>query len=118
MRFGMILLALIGILCVIATVSGNEGIYSSWYFILLFTVLGVNLTLCSVLRVFRIDRQRQALLRKAENSTVTLTVPDAELWLKKHHFRPRKEAYLKHESGFFGSFLHSQSSEPTNRYRI
>ena len=105
MRFGMVLLVLIGILCVIATVSGNEGIYSSWYFILLFTVLGVNLTLCSVLRVFRIDRQRQTLIRKAENNGVTLTVPDAELWLKKHHFRPWKEAYLKHRSGFFGSFL-------------
>ena len=41
MRFGMLLLILIGVLCVIATVSGKEDIYSSWYFILLFTVLGL-----------------------------------------------------------------------------
>ena len=102
MRFGMILLILIGILCAIATVTGKEGIYSSWYFILVFTVLAVNLTLCSVLRMFHFSRQKQALLKKAEKSPVTLSVPDAELWLTKHHFRHRDEGFLKHELGFLG----------------
>ena len=105
MRFGMILLILIGILCAIATVTGKEGIYSSWYFILLFTVLAVNLTLCSVLRMFHFSRQKQALLKKAEKSPVTFSVPDAERWLKKHHFRQSEGGYLKHKAGFLGSFL-------------
>ncbi len=105
MRFGMILLILIGALCVLATVSGNESIYSSWYFILAFAMLGLNLTLCSVLRVFGIRAQRKALYRKAEADEATLAVKQAEPWLKSHHFRKTDEGYLKHGLGFYGSFL-------------
>ena len=64
MRFGMLLLAGIGILCILATVSGNEKIYSSWYFILLFAVLGLNLSLCSFQRVFRLKDLKLALVKK------------------------------------------------------
>ena len=63
MRFGVILLVLIAVLCAGATASGNESVYSSWYFILLFAMLAVNLTLCSVSRVTKIGGSRQEMLR-------------------------------------------------------
>ena len=105
MRFGMLLLILIGVLCVIATVSGKEDIYSSWYFILLFTVLGLNLTLCSVVRVFRMDGQKKALMMAASVSAPALQVENAEQWLKTHRFKKSDNGYLKHSLGFYGSFL-------------
>ncbi len=105
MRFGMILLGLIGMICVIATVSGNENIYSSWFFILLFVVLGINLTLCSIVRVFRIKSQKKALFIQAEKSETTLSVENAEQWLKAHHFRKTAGGYLKHDIGYYGAFL-------------
>lgn len=105
MRFGMLLLILIGVLCVIATVSGKEDIYSSWYFILLFTVLGLNLTLCSVVRVFRMDGQKKALMMAASASAPALQVENAEQWLKTHRFKKSDNGYLKHSLGFYGSFL-------------
>ena len=105
MRFGMLLLILIGVLCVIATVSGKEDIYSSWYFILLFTVLGLNLTLCSVVRVFRMDGQKKALMMAASASAPALQVENAEQWLKTHSFKKSDNGYLKHSLGFYGSFL-------------
>ena len=82
MRFGMLLLILIGVLCVTATVSGKENVYSSWYFILLFTVLGLNLTLCSVVRVFRMDGQKKALMMAASASAPAFQVENTEQWLK------------------------------------
>ena len=78
MRFGMLLLILIGVLCVIETVSRKEDIYSSWYFIMLFTVLGLNLTLCSVVRVFRMDGQKRALMMAASASAPAFQVENAE----------------------------------------
>ena len=105
MRFGMIFLTLIGVLSVIATLSGKEEIYSSWYFILLFAVLGVNLTLCSVVRVFRVKGQKKALMRQAAENDAAFAVDDGEQWLKTHHFRKTDDGYLKNETGFYGSFL-------------
>lgn len=105
MRFGMILLTLIGVISVIATVSGKEEIYSSWYFILLFAVLGINLTLCSAVRVFHMNGQKKALMRQAANSDAAFAADDAERWLKTHHFRKTDGGYIKNEAGFYGSFL-------------
>ena len=106
MRFGMILLGLIGVLCVIATVSGREEIYSSWYFIFLFASLGLNLTLCSVLRVIHLPEQKQALIRLAENSGTTLAMQQPEQWLREHRFhRSGERSCVKNGPGFLGSFL-------------
>lgn len=105
MRFGMILLGLIGILCVVATVSGKDSIYSSWYFILLFTLLGLNLALCSFQRMLHLPAQKRALLKRAEREEATLAVPEPEKWLREHHFREKDGGYLKREAGFLGAFL-------------
>ena len=105
MRFGMILLTIIGILCIVATVGDREGIYSSWYFILVFAMLGLNLTLCSVLRVFRVEGQKQGLMLRAAKADAVVTVPDRERWLRAHRFRQNGEVWMKHTLGFYGSFL-------------
>jgi len=105
MRFGMLLLILIGAICIYATVSGNEAVYSKWYFIALFAALGLNLTFCSVVRVFRMDGQKKALMRKAANSEAAFAAEEPEQWLKAHHFQKTSDGYLKHPLGFYGSFL-------------
>ena len=105
MRFGMLLLLLIAALCVAATALGLESVYSSWYFITLFALLAVNLLLCSVLRVFRLGRQRQALARQAVCGEVNLPLRDGEAWLKAHHFRPEGESFVRRSFGFLGSFF-------------
>ena len=105
MQFGMLLLALIGVLCVFATVSGRENIYSQWYFILLFAVLGLNLTLCSVVRVFGLGGQKKALLNKAASGETVLEAEDAEQWLRAHHFIETGGGWLRNGIGFYGSFL-------------
>ena len=105
MRFGMLLMGLIGALCVVATTSGKEEIYSSWYFILLFVTLGMNLMLCSVTRVFHMGVQKKALLHRAANSGTVIEVDDAQSWLKTHHFRKTDGGYIRGEVGLYGSFL-------------
>ena len=65
MRFGMILLVLIAILCIAATAFRNDAIYRSWYFIALFAMLSINLMLCSVLRAFSLKKQKKALAQRA-----------------------------------------------------
>ena len=105
MRFGMLLLLLIAALCVAATVLDLASIYSSWYFITLFALLAVNLLLCSVLRVFNLGKQRQALARQAISGDVNLPVRDADAWLKAHRFRAEGETYVRNAFGFLGSFF-------------
>ncbi|MBQ9663100.1 MAG: cytochrome c biogenesis protein ResB [Oscillospiraceae bacterium] len=105
MRFGLLLMALIGALCVIATTTGRDDIYSSWYFILLFVILGLNLTLCSVVRVMKLGGLKSALMKKAANSEAVIAPDDPEQWLKAHRFRSTESGYIKHGIGFYGSFL-------------
>ena len=105
MRFGMILLLLIAALCIAATAGHAEQIYSSWYFIILFAMLALNLLLCSVLRVFRLGKQKQALAQKAIREEAAFNVPDPGNWLKEHHFKPDGEVYFHRSAGFLGSFF-------------
>ena len=105
MRFGMILLLLIAALCVAATAGGREEIYSSWYFITLFAMLGVNLLLCSVLRVFNLKKQKQALAQKALRTEAALPAERAADWLRTHHFRQDGDVYFRRKFGFWGPFL-------------
>lgn len=105
MRFGMILLLLIAVLCVAATVTGNERIYSSWYFIALFAMLGLNLLLCSVLRVAGLKAQKQALAQRAVRGETVLAVGKASEWLSSHRFRQEGEVWFRNTFGFLGPFL-------------
>lgn len=105
MRFGMILLALIAILCIAATAFGNDTIYRSWYFIALFAMLSVNLMLCSVLRAFSLKKQKKALAQRAIQADAVLPVKEAPQWLKTHHFRLEGDVAFRNTSGFLGPFL-------------
>lgn len=105
MRFGMILLVLIAILCVAATALGNDAVYSSWYFITLFAMLGINLLLCSVLRIFNLKKQKKALAQKAMRAEAVLHVKEDIQWLEEHHFKPAGEVYFRKTLGFLGSFF-------------
>ncbi|MCR5088394.1 MAG: cytochrome c biogenesis protein ResB [Oscillospiraceae bacterium] len=137
MRFGILLLVLIGICSVIGSVipQGEEiswyveryprihplllilqlyGIFRSWYFVLLMALLGLNLTLCSVLRIFSLLRERRDLLPKAAAlpDTVLLTdegVRRLEEHLTATHCRRSDydgvRVYSKNLLGRYGSFL-------------
>jgi cytochrome c biogenesis protein len=108
MRFGIILLITIAILCVLATVLNMESIYHSWYFITLFALLSANLVLCSVLRVRGIGARRRALLEKAKTSEMWISLPmeKQETWLKRNAFKKHESsAYLRFGAGMFGSFI-------------
>ena len=105
MRFGMILLLLIAVLCIAATAGGAEWIYSSPVFIALFVMLSLNLLLCSIVRIFHLGDQKKALAQKAIRGETTLSVTDPALWLKKHHFRPDGDVFFRKSFGFLGSFF-------------
>ena len=105
MRFGMILLLLIAVLCIAATAGGAEWIYSSPVFIALFVMLSLNLLLCSIVRIFHLGDQKKALAQKAIRGETTLSVTDPALWMKKHHFRPDGDVFFRRSFGFLGSFF-------------
>ncbi|MCR5135623.1 MAG: cytochrome c biogenesis protein ResB [Oscillospiraceae bacterium] len=105
MRFGMILLTLIAILCIAATALGNETIYRSWYFIALFAMLSINLMFCSVLRAFSLKKQKKALAQRAIQAEAVLPVKEASQWLETHHFRVEGDVAFRNTSGFLGPFL-------------
>ena len=104
MRFGIILLALVAACSVIGTVipQGREiawyaqnyggfhaaiiilrlyDIFHSWYFIAIMLLLGVNLTLCSLLRISKVTSAAQNESARAANmpDTVRLTPEGVEL---------------------------------------
>ena len=105
MRFGMILLLLIAILCVAATANGSAHIYSSWYFITLFAMLGLNLFLCSVVRVINLKKQKQALGQKAARAECSVPAAQPADWLEGHHFKQDGDAYYHRSFGFWGPFF-------------
>jgi len=105
MKFGIVLLILIGILCVVATVAESSSIYASWYFIALFVLLALNLFFCSVIRVKNIPSMKKGLLNQAKNSSVNLVMTDSEKWLKKHGFKKCGDVYIKNSFGLYGTFF-------------
>ena len=105
MRFGMILLVLIAILCIAATAFRNDAIYRSWYFIALFAMLSINLMLCSVLREKKKKKEKKALAQRAIQCEAVLPVKDASQWLEKHHFRSEGDVAFHNTIGFLGPFL-------------
>ena len=108
MRFGILLLTAIGILCLLATVLKMDAIYHSWYFIALFALLCFNLLLCSVLRFKGVGGIKRALIEKAARSEIRFSVPADKQneWLRRHHFKAQPDgAYLRCGAGMLGSFV-------------
>lgn len=105
MKFGIVLLVLIGILCVVATAFELSSIYSSWYFILLFVLLALNLFFCSVIRVKNISLWKKGLINQAKNNSINLKPEDPENWVKSHGFKKCDDVYIKNSFGLYGTFL-------------
>lgn len=129
MRFGMILLGLIALLCVagsvipqgesetlyqaqyggmagVITTLGIDHLFSTWYFVGLFLLLCVNLLTCSALRVRGIGAQKKALIAKAEKAQTNVHIEgSAEAWLKKKGFKRCEAGYIRRALGLYGSFV-------------
>jgi len=105
MKFGIILLVLIGILCVAATAFDITTIYASWYFIALFLLLALNLFFCSVIRVKNIKSRKSNMLQKAMDNPVNFEPSDAEKWLSSQRFKKDGNAYIKNSFGLYGTFF-------------
>ncbi len=130
MRFGMILLTVIALLSIVGTLvpqgqsaayyeqayTGMSGVllflgvdhlYSTWYYVTMFALLCVNLSLCSLLRIGKIRNAKAALLNKAENAKPEekLAVGAVQRVLKKLGFRSvGQDLYIRRTLGLYGSF--------------
>ena len=138
MRFGILLLGLIAALSVVGTVipQGREiswyaetyrsfhgvilllklgDVFHSWYFQLLLILLGLNLTLCSLVRIRSVARARKtetdALLRLPDQFSLSAPQRDAvRSGLLTMHCREEEAGngarlYRKNGFGRYGSFL-------------
>lgn len=93
---------------------GLDDVFGSWYFITLSTLLGLNLTMCSILRIRRVVRaSRTAPERAAALKTRVLLTPASMDKLRTHlentHFKKEQfgdtTVYSKNRLGWYGSFL-------------
>ena len=138
MRFGILLLVLIAALSVIGTVipQGREiswyaqnyrslhgtilmlklhDVYHSWYFQLLLVLLGLNLTLCSLVRIRTVLRsagtETERLLKAQDNFTLSeaqrKTVREGLLAMRCREEQAGNEVFVFRKNGFgrYGSFL-------------
>ncbi|MCR5135603.1 MAG: cytochrome c biogenesis protein ResB [Oscillospiraceae bacterium] len=137
MRFGILLLVLIAACSVVGTLipQGREiawyaqtyrsfhgvilllrlnRVFESWYFITLLVLLCLNLTLCSVLRIFRVVRGAKTEVERAARlpDTVRLSpegVENLREHLREQHFKTETcggaEIFRRHSFGRYGSFL-------------
>lgn len=131
MRFGLLLLGAIVALSVIGTLitqgqdiayyesvyrsfgriilfCGFDHVYTTWYYIMLFAALCVNLLLCSVLRFEKVRHAKKNLLERARHAEIQsqLNAADVEAVGKKLGFRPVGDGFLiRHAMGLLGSLV-------------
>lgn len=131
MRFGMILLTGIALLSIVGTLVpqgqsaayyeqayealggvllflGVDHMYSTWYYVAMFAMLCMNLSLCSLLRIRKIRNARAALLGRAEKAKPEekLSADAVQNMLGKLGFRKaRQDLYIRRTLGLYGSFV-------------
>ena len=137
MRFGIFLLLLIAAFSVLGTVipQGREikwyvetypaahpaifflklnDVFNSWYFLLLLVLLGLNLILCSLVRIRGVSeakkKETEILLRQPESFILTPEQRDSVLnGLRAMHCKEEKEGtslvFRKNGFGRYGSFI-------------
>lgn len=137
MRFGIILLCLAAALSVAGSLlpQGREmgfyaqnypgwhgvillfqldDIFSSWYFVLVLAMLGLNLTLCSLVRVFSMVKGEGDMIKSAAQLKNTACVEAARLREIEEHLLSRRckktvvdgvRVYSKNRIGRYGSFI-------------
>ena len=136
MRFGILLLILIAVFSIVGSVipQGKElswyvenypnihpallilqfhRIFKSWYFVLLLVLLCLNLTLCSVLRIFSVVRASKTELADTASLPV-VRLPQAGRELLEQHLADTRcrradfgetRVYCKRRFGRYGSFI-------------
>lgn len=136
MRFGILLLILIAVFSIVGSVipQGKElswyvenypnihpallvlqfhRIFKSWYFVLLLVLLCLNLTLCSVLRIFSVVRASKTELADTASLPV-VRLPQAGRELLEQHLAETRcrrvdfgetRVYCKRRFGRYGSFI-------------
>lgn len=131
MRFGMLLLTAIAALSVIGTLVpqgqsaeyyqqayenvgdvllfvGADHMYSTWYYVVLFAALCLNLSLCSLLRVGRLCKAKEALIGRVSlaQPQTGMDAEAAERVLKRLHYKKAEEGvYIRRTWGLYGSFI-------------
>ncbi len=131
MRFGMILLTAIALLSIVGTMVpqgqsaayyeqayegmssvllflGVDHLYSTWYYVAMFALLCVNLSLCSLLRIGKLKNAKAALLNKAANAKPEekFSADAVQGVLKKLGFRAAdQDLYIRRTLGLYGSFV-------------
>ena len=130
MKFGMVLLALIALLSILGTVIpqeqarevyeaaygsgaqvvlflGLDHLYSTWYYIGLYLLLGVSLLFCSVLRFNRVKHARARLLAGAARAEALegFRSDEPEAILRKKGFRKACDGWIRNGLGLYGSFI-------------
>ena len=137
MRFGIILLSLIGLLSVAGSLlpQGRElsyyvqaypdfhpvililklnDIYYSWYFVLLMVLLGLNLSLCSLVRIFSMIGTEGRLIESAASLKNTASPGAGGIRAVEEHLISRRckktvigsaRIYSKNRLGRYGSFI-------------
>ena len=137
MRFGILLLLLIAAFSVLGTVipQGREikwyvetyptahpaifflklnDVFNSWYFLLLLVLLGLNLILCSLVRIRSVSKakkkEKETLLKQPETFALSAGQRDSVLnGLRAMHCKEEKEGtslvFRKNSFGRYGSFI-------------
>ena len=91
-----------------------DNIFSSWYFLLLLFLLGLNLTLCSVMRLNRVFGAHKALIASAQNVPAKNTLSEIDRDKLIAHLQSSRFSVSESESikvfhknaiGHFGSFI-------------
>ena len=92
-----------------------DHVYTSWYFILTAALLCVNLTLCSLIRISTVTKNRPAVYERAfglERQAVTFNeegMKEIRSCLEKMHCTKEERngvtVYRKNDIGWYGSFL-------------
>ncbi|MBE6968653.1 MAG: cytochrome c biogenesis protein ResB [Ruminococcaceae bacterium] len=93
---------------------GLNDVFSGWFFVLLMALLGLNLTLCSLIRIRSVVRAGKMLLpgiayRSNSTAAGAAEIAQVETYLhsigcKKHRFGDNR-VYSKNLAGRYGSFL-------------
>lgn len=93
---------------------GLDDVFNSWYFLVLMTLLGLNLTLCSLIRIRRVIRvsksaAENAAKRETKEPLSAEGAAQLRQLLEERHFKKQEfegaVVYSKNSLGWYGSFL-------------
>lgn len=128
MKFGMLLLVIIALLCLPGTLIKQgqtesyyavtygetwggiicalklDNVYSAWYFLTLFGFLCLNMLLCSVVRLGKAPKMYKALIDKARKKEDGIAY--RKDWIESKHLKEvEPDLFVRNKAGLYGSFV-------------